>query len=75
MGLIVKLDNIFHGTASKLKWGLYGVLHTICSKGKKIGLFQFQEENSAKHIYCEIREIILSNFRANMFSYYENREM
>lgn len=39
MGLIVNLDNIFHGAASKLKWGLYGILHAICFKGKKIGLF------------------------------------
>lgn len=39
MGLIVNLDNIFHRAASKLKWGLYSMLHAICFKGKKIGLF------------------------------------
>lgn len=53
MGLIVELDNILPGTASKLKWGLYSVLYTTCSKGKKSEIFQFQEENSAKYVYCE----------------------
>lgn len=69
MGLIVELDNILPGTASKLKWGLYSVLYTTCSKGKKSEIFQFQEENSAKYVYCETWEIILSNFHANVFSY------
>lgn len=53
MGLIVELDNIFPGTASKLKWGLYSVLYTTSSKGKKSEISQFQEENSAKYVYCE----------------------
>lgn len=46
-----------------------------CFRGKKSGLFQFQEEKKAKYVYCEKWEIILSNFHVNLFHYYKNRDM